>query len=385
MPDPTGKPSLPARSLPARLKTRRWPRATGPTGSWTVHATVDEPTELLCAFVAHYKALGASCIWLALDQPRADQIAVLGSIPGVRLTLCTRGYWLRNRGYRPSLHVSRQYVNANRAYRQAETQWFLECDADEFLYPDRRMADLLIATPDDVPFLRFAMAERIFDRSQPPVSVFDGLFRTSLRDRPGLIKGIYGDLSPYMPGGMTGHTVGKSITRTGLSAWIWLHCPIPPFTKPSNPAVHAMVRDAGFCPDARMIHFDGMTPFHWRLKLLRKILVGRTDVAHALQHNNPKRGAGREAQIAALHAARSDPAALSALDGLQILTPEVIARLAKAGTIIDRGPDIVGQTRALFPDQPLDFSVEQFDQRLAVLYADSIQKLGLRPVSFDLA
>lgn len=346
-----------------------------------MHATVDEPTELLCAFVAHYKALGADVIWLALDNPRADQVAILGAIPGVRLTLCTRAYWLGVRGYRPRLHVSRQYANANRAYRQSKTNWFLECDADEFLVPDRPLSDLLRATPAEVQFLRFPMAERIFDRDQPPASVFDGVFRTTLRHRPGLITRIYGDLAPMLPAGMTGHAVGKSITRTGLSARLWIHHPVPPLSKPSDPAVRAMVQAAGFTDAARMLHFDGMTPFHWRLKLLRKLLVGRGPVDQALRHNTRKRGAGREAQIAALFAARSDPSALAALEGLQILPPAAIAQLAKAGTIIDTRPDLTGQARDLFPDQTLDFSVAHFDARLVTLYADIIARLGLAPIT----
>jgi hypothetical protein len=364
---------------PARLRPRLWSRGRS-GGTWTVHATVDEPTELLCAFVAHYKALGADVIWLALDQPRADQVAILGSIPGVRLTLCTRAYWLGLRGYRPRLHVSRQYANANRAYRQTATDWFLECDADEFLVPDHPLSDLLTAIPAEEQFLRFAMAERIFVRDQPPASVFDGVFRTAMRHRPGLIARVYGDLAPMIPAGMTGHVIGKSITRTGLRARLWIHHPVPPWSKPSDPAVRAMVQAARISDAARVFHFDGMTPFHWRLKLLRKLLVGRGPVDQALKHNTRKRGQGRAAQIDALFAARTDPAALAALDGLQILPPAAIAQLAKAGTIIDTCPDLARQACDLFPDQGLDFSVAHFDQRLATLYADSIARLGLGPV-----
>jgi hypothetical protein len=367
---------------PARLRVRRrwpWSPSLGTGQTWTVHATVDEPTELLCAFVAHYKALGATQIWLALDRPRAEQIAILGSVPGVRLTLCTRGYWLRHRGYRPALHVSRQYVNATHAYRQAKTDWFLECDADEFLLPSRPMNEVLGATPAKVPFLRLPMAERVFEQESPPITIFDGRFRTPLRNRPRLLRHIYGDLVSMVPAGMTGHSVGKSITRTGLSAWIWLHTPIPPFTKPSRPEVQAMVKAAGFTDSARLLHFDGMTPFHWRLKLMRKLLVGRSGVSNALRHNTRKRGEGREKQIAAVFEARMNARAMDRLDALQMLSPEALARLHDAGTILPDGPDLIGQATALFPDVPLDFSASHFDAQLAILYADSIATLGLSP------
>jgi hypothetical protein len=363
---------------PARLRAIPFLRPRAAPGSWTVHATVDEPTSLLLAFIAHYQALGADQVWLALDNPRPDQVAALSAIPGVRLTQCTRGYWLRTRGYRPKLHVVRQAVNATRAYRRCRSSWFLECDADEFLWPDVDFGGLLAKVPADRPFVRLAMAERVFARRSPPQTVFDGLFRLPLYNRPGVVNRVYGDMAPLLNAGITGHTYGKSLTRTGLAAFIWVHHPLSPWYKLNFAPTRAMVAATPRMDGAVLLHFDGMTPFHWRLKLLRKLLVGNTPVSDALVHNSPKREKSRQAQIAAAFAARLDPDALAALDRLQILPAPAIARLREAGGIADLNPSIVATTARRFPDQMPDLSVAAFDRALAILHADSISRLGLQ-------
>jgi hypothetical protein len=364
--------------VPARL--RRLPgflRPRAASGTWTVHATVHEPLPLLLAFVAHYQALGATEVWLALDEPQADQVAVLRAIPGVRLTLCTRAYWLRQRGYRPALHVVRQAVNASRAYFRCRNAWFFECDADEFLWPEGEFAGLLADQESDTLFVRIPMAERFQARDNPPKSIFDGLFRLPLRRQGALLSQVYGDLAPMLGAGLSGHFHGKAATRTGLITNIWVHHPIPIRTKPSFPAVRAMLATAPWLRSARLLHFDGMTPFHWRLKLLRKILVGSTPVDQALIHNVDKRGVARQAQIAAAFGARQDVAALQALDGLYTLPQAAIGKLRAAGGILDISPDIAGLALQRFGHLRPDFSIAGFDRDLATRFADSIARLGL--------
>lgn len=346
--------------------------------SWSVCSTVAEPPELLCAFAAHYLALGAQEVHLFLDAPDDTTVEMLSKIDGVRLTLCTEKYWLETNGKRPPGHLMRQIKNANRGYAQCTTDWFFFCDADEFLVSKTDVAHALSEVPAEIAFCRPQMAERIFEADQPQVGLFDGLIRKMLPPHPALIREIYGDLAEMTTRGLTGHVIGKSFVRTGQADLrIRIHFPVPR----DGAQEEAMRREGSlkpgpFLPESWLVHFDGMTSLHWQLKLLRFYL----DYAPLLEADKKgvftKRTAARSRQLNALYESRGDKAALNRLIGLIKLEPAVLAKLAAADGLLDLDCDPATEARALF-GSALTLSVTDFDATLRVRYGKLIEDYEL--------
>ncbi len=344
----------------------------GRRGSWSVHATVDEPIELLCAFVAHYLALGADEVILYLDAPEPAQVAVLGSVPRVRIVECGDDYWSKCRTSkfrRPDAHVERQRINADAAYRRCRSRWFLFCDADEYLAllpsdttAETSVAAILERADTAGKFLRVGVRERIFERDAPTRSIFSDLFRAPMQGPQALFDRIYGDMATFLHSGLTGHLVGKSFVRTGLLVRIWQHEPVPRGIGSRFAQFVAAYRQVPFVDGMSLLHFDGLTPYHYRLKLLRKVMrdLARPD----LLLGNEGRGRGRRKQIAAVFDGRGDPDATAMLDRLQMLEPEQIEMLAHAGALLRHDLHIEEAARALFAQASLDFDPSAFDARL---------------------
>lgn len=144
--------------------------------SWVVHSTVDEPIELLSAFVAHYLAIGASEIHLCLDRRNEEALDVLGPLKEVKITICDEAYWSASeRGQRPISQADRQVTNLRRAYNSSKHDWLLFCDADEFLYIDpffKNVAHLLDSFSDTTNFHLFPPRRKILQARQQPQKYF---------------------------------------------------------------------------------------------------------------------------------------------------------------------------------------------------------------------
>ncbi|WP_415918900.1 glycosyltransferase family 2 protein [Tateyamaria sp. SN6-1] len=339
------------------------------SGSWSVTATVAEPPELLCAFAAHYLDLGAEEVHLFLDNPDQPGVDMLEAMDGVRVTLCTPRHWQKlNRG-RPDRHIMRQLKNANAAYAQCRSEWFLFCDADEFVVSKPPIQDLLAALPATVVHTRVPVVERVFRSETAPAHLFDGVFRTQLRGQAEVLEDVYGDMANLTTRGLTGHVVGKSFVRAGRKDQrIRIHFPVP-----FDPSEEARQRDAGTLkpgPDfegAWLVHFDGMTPLHWLLKLMRKS-TGRMQFK--------KRTPARSRQLNAIYDALGDGAALARFEQLISLDPAQRARLDAAGGILDIALDPrLAVERHL--GQRLPFDAASFDAGLRTQHAALIAEHGL--------
>jgi hypothetical protein len=374
--------------------------------SWEVHATVDEPVELLCAFVAHYRALGAARVHLALDRPTEETVESLRRIDGVRLTLCDAGHWRRlAQGRRPDNPVRRQILNAGAAYRETACDWFLFCDADEFVHACRPIGEILGGLPRDAPLARLRVAERAFLSEPPPTTIFEGAFRLQAGlvwppprpagaaklgrlarrvldrltggPRAGLAA-VYGDGRTALlnDAGLLGHGAGKSFTRRGQALAIGIHHPLPE---------GRAGEDRGFLDEpawrrhleaAVLLHFDGLTVLHWQLKLLRKY-AAHPAAGIGAEPGLGRRTEARKAQIRAVHAARGDAAALARLmDGLVVLSPAQAAALVRARLAAAIDPGIAAAVaRAYGPAAP-DLSPAAFDRRLRGQHAELIARMG---------
>jgi len=372
--------------------------------SWEVHATVDEPPELLVAFVAHYLGLGATRVHLALDRPTAEVTAALGGIGRVRLTPCDGAHWRRlGQARRPANPVRRQIFNAGDAYRATTCEWFLSCDGDEFVHALRPVGALLAEVPAAAPIVRLRVAERAFLAAPPPATVFDGIFRLQRgfdwppapgpggrlarfgrRLRTVLGGGMRARLAAvYGPAragflndaGLLGHGAGKSFTRAGLPLAIGTHYPLPAGQATDDRSFLARPEWRHHLAEAVLLHFDGMTPLHWQLKLLRKF-EAHPDAAGG-EPGLGRRTEARKAQIRAVHAARGDAAALARLlEGLVVLSPAQASTLVRAGFAAAIAPGIAGAVaRALGAGAP-DLGPAAFDRRLRAQHAELIARTG---------
>lgn len=263
----------------------------------------------------------------------------------------------------------RQLKNANAAYAKCRSAWFLFCDADEFFVSDKAVSDLLRAVPDTVLHTRVPVVERVFQAERGQAHLFDGMFRKQLRRQPNTLKAVYGDMAHLTTRGLTGHVVGKSFVRAGRSDQrIRIHFPVP-----RDPDEEARQRAGGQIkpgPDLEggwLVHFDGMTPLHWMLKLMRKS-KGRMEFK--------RRTPARSRQLNAIYDALGDPEALKQFRKLIALDAEGLERLAAAGGLLHIELDPRQSVKRRL-GRNLPFDVSTFDARLQTQYADIISAHGL--------
>lgn len=345
---------------------------------WIVHATVDEPAPLVCAFVAHHIALGAALVDLYLDRPAPAIVALLGHLPRVRLTLCDAAHWqAAGQAERPPSHVTRQLLNLQLAHQRMEQDWMLFCDADEFLVAPGGFAETLAQLPQEVRFARISVVERVQQAQVPQQGIFDGIFRRPLPD-PAQVVQIYGPAAAALLNkGLSGHAIGKSVLRRDIGKLRHgIHHPRPP---------HWDARKRGYLlhhpgwdiclPDVAIAHFDGLTPLQFLLKLLLKH-VSVQGLAPGVAGGVPNRSPGRVAQIAAVAASCSDPQALRALQDLLWLPPETETALRQIHGIAEIALDPAAAAVQLLPQAGLDFRAPAFDASLRQQHAALIAATG---------
>lgn len=324
------------------------------TASWAVVATVDEPAPLVAAFAAHHLNEGAASVHLFLDSPDPETEALLRGLPGCHVTLCDASHWQGpGGGRRPRRHPMRQIVNANLAYQACRADWLVHCDADEFIRDGRAMAQELAQAPQDCLHMRLKVAERALRADQPQQGIFDGIFRLPRRVEPWMMEPIYRDLTPFFTKGLTGHTSGKAVVRTGQGLQLSIHEP-----EGRIPALPLRT--------TRLLHFDGPTALSLCIKLLRR-------AAEPPRPGKSRHPPGRQAQIARTSALLHDPEALTAfVTALRGVTPDQIEMLAMFD-LIDTTP-FHPNLGAL----ALDLAPPRFDAILRQRQAAFLDEIGIR-------
>lgn len=307
--------------------------------TWAIVATVDEPAQLVVAFVAHHLAIGASEIHLFLDRPCEETQTLLAGFRACHVTVCTEAHWQAALGRRPHLHTRRQNVNANLAYQICKADWILHCDADEFVRDGAALGEELLRFGHNDLHLRLAVAERVQPRDEPQVGIFDGIFRLAGRLDFDVMDQIYHPLTLFFDRGLTGHPTGKALVRTGRGLKLAIH-------QPEGDIPARRIRQT------RLLHFDGLTQFHYLLKLLRR-------ACEKEYAKTPRHKPGRLAQLTAIKENLGDAAfCLEIVSGLKNITPEQCVQLQAHGLIEERrfGPQLGGVQ--------LDLSVAAFDRVL---------------------
>ncbi|WP_137699670.1 glycosyltransferase family 2 protein [Marimonas lutisalis] len=326
------------------------------TPSWGIVMTAREPGDLVLANVAYHLGLGASEAHVYLDDPVDPAAARLRGLSGVTLTLCDAAHWASLARGRPEGQNRRQGLNATQAYRRAGVDWLIHLDADEFLRPRGDFLAELAAFPRGFGYLSVPPAERVQDPGAMQATIFDGGFRRPARVPPRLHRALYGPAAAYLEGGMSSHTTGKAFTPTGYDYNIRIHRPRAAGQDklPAHSALRAHT--------VELLHFDGLTPLHWLVKLLR---YGEQDEATLAQMN----AAHRLRQIAEC-LETTDPAAARALhDRVQGFDGETLARLRALGLYDDTPFDPAPVIARVLPDVPPDLTAQGFDAALRRAYA----------------
>jgi len=349
-----------------------------PAATWSVVSTVAEPPSLLLAFAAHYLSIGASEVHLFLDDPGQPGIELLKAMPGVRLTICDAAYWKTSGKKRPPRQEGRQIHNANVAYSEARSDWLFFCDADEYLLPVQPVGKLLGQLPETVIQCRPHMSERMFGPG-PQDSLFAGQIKRPIPTKVAALSEAFGPLAPFTTGGLLGHVIGKSFTRTGRSdIRIKIHMAVP-----KDPAVEMRMRKMKrLRPGPQLdglwlVHYDGLTPLHWKLKLLRYAMEYRDLLNDGVEAPFAARPPARLRQIRHVYDRLDTQYDLS--DLMPLLQPHdaAVDRLRAAGGLLDLPFDPVAAAMERGVIHGLDFSAAEFDAVLRQRKAAEVDRYGL--------
>ncbi len=267
--------------------------------SWDVVATVDEPAALVIAFAAHHLHLGAQKVHLFLDRPNPEAQAALAGQERVNITVCDKDYW-KQQGRRPKLHVGRQRKNASLVFQSCGADWLLSLDCDEYLRSGAALESDLAGQGSAVDFMRIPVAERVMPPDVVQTGIFDGVFRRPIYMYGQIGADLFGADAGYYKRGLTGHTIGKSAFRVGRDLDINIHGPTPRL--PARPDYRPT---SGQAEQAELLHFDGMTEWHYAQKLIRR-------AAEPVTAGPTRHGEARDAQIAEVAANAGDMGAVMA-------------------------------------------------------------------------
>lgn len=184
---------------------------------WGIVCTAKAGAREVLNFCAHHLDAGASEIHLFLDDPDPEIEALLAGAPEIRVTQCDAAYWKMRRPreahQRPKAHQSRQFANANWAYRHAQVDWIAHIDIDEFIHNAKALGKTLDALDEDTHTARLRPAEALAGSGQPKH------FKTAAQDwrvRRSDTAAIWPDWAAHLNGGFLSHLAGKLFVRTGL-------------------------------------------------------------------------------------------------------------------------------------------------------------------------
>lgn len=181
---------------------------------WGIVSTIKAPTGDILRFAAWHLEQGAHRLYIYLDDPESAAFAPLKAHPKIRVRRCDDTWWEKQVGRRPVKHQVRQTSNATHAYaRPAEVDWLVHIDVDEFLLPDRSIAECLALQSPDTLTLRVRPSEALSGHTH----AFKA-FMPPGRDRAEIVARLYPSFGPHLRGGFVSHTAGKLFVRTGLGA-----------------------------------------------------------------------------------------------------------------------------------------------------------------------
>lgn len=184
-----------------------------PRSRLTVSAILREPPEAVLRFVAWYLTQDADRIVLCFEDPDDPSIEMLDGVERVECIRCTPDFWQQLGLDSNARFTLRQNHAMAYVYRSVAAGWFLNVDCDELVHLDgRTLAEEVERQPDEFRAIRIAPVERLRTPGHEG-QVFRRLMLPMAQHR------AYGDTRAgiALKFGLTGHYLGKSVTRSGQS------------------------------------------------------------------------------------------------------------------------------------------------------------------------
>ncbi|WP_420586914.1 glycosyltransferase family 2 protein [Ruegeria sp.] len=179
--------------------------------TWGIVSTVRGSAPDILRFVAYHLDLGVDRIYIFLDEPNPKAFDALNQHPKVVVRICDDRFWAFRQRERPEQHQTRQTANASFTYRKATEDWLAHIDVDEFLWPDRPIAEQLSEVPDHIPGVRVRPVESMAGGEDKFKA-----YIPSGADRDGIVQALYPNYGAFVLGGFFSHIQGKILVRTGL-------------------------------------------------------------------------------------------------------------------------------------------------------------------------
>lgn len=281
--------------------------------SFCVVSVVNEPEHILRRFVGWYLAQGAARVVLYFDDPAHPALPVLAALPRVETVPCTPDFW-ESLGDSPDTRfTARQNSALTHGYHRATEDWVLVVDADELVWREAGIADLLAAQPADTRSLMITPAEYALTGG-------DGAtFRLPISRRT--VNEVYGDHADIFRKrlGLIGHATGKAAHRAGQTdIRLRQHWAV----MPDGAAVPYSI--AGPAEGAYLLHYLSPDYQSWRAKLDWRL-------ASSGYH------AGIHAMVETLRQQEADPEAAyrRLFDVMHRLDPPLVDRLRAAGGLLE--------------------------------------------------
>ncbi|EBA08753.1 glycosyltransferase family 2 protein [Sagittula stellata] len=184
--------------------------------TWGTVSTVKAPLDAIQRFAAWHLEQGAHRVYLYLDEDVPETLAALKAHPRIRALHTDAAYWEKRKG-RPKKHQVRQSLNARHCNnRKAEVDWLAHIDVDEFLLPERPVAEVLADLPDSALCARVRPVEALAQGTGTAEgeTAFKA-FHLDQRARQRAAEDCFPTYGPHLSGGFLSHVAGKLFFRAG--------------------------------------------------------------------------------------------------------------------------------------------------------------------------
>ncbi|WP_459429643.1 glycosyltransferase family 2 protein [Roseivivax sp.] len=318
-------------AVPARAKG-----LTADSMRWGVVATIRPEPQAALRFAAHHLELGAAKVLIYLDTPAPELAETLTRDPRVQVTTCDAAYWEAVGKPRMEAHQLRQVWNATRSLRaEAEDlDWLAHIDLDELLLPDRPVAQCLAEVPPEAAFARLTPAEALAVAEDQSPRAFK-LTHSAAGVQKAELQEVYPTFGLHLPGGFLSHTSGKVFARTGI-----------PDTRLGIHALKhrgAEVSNQAELPGLRLGHLHAPSWEVFRAHLDFRLARG----SYAKQSERPE-VMGIADILRLLQEDEGEPGLRAFFDEVCRDTPELRARLAARGMLVDFPLDLDGAVARVF-------------------------------------
>lgn len=308
--------------------------------TWGIVSTIKAPTKEVLSFVAYHLSLGASHIFIYLDDSNAITAELLQSHPNVTAILTDESYWEALGKKRPVKHQVRQTRNATHCYAACPTvDWLAHIDVDEFLVFTKPIEPMLKNASKDV--LRVDPFESLCQENRTNDLVY---CKAKLPNGPAgdaLAQDIYPMFGAFFKSAFVSHTAGKIFVRTGLpDIEIRIH---RAFDGNKNPLGDAHL------PDAELCHLHVQSWEKW-LKIMKFRLTKGSYRAELEQSISVMSGRMSRHNLFSALTAEGNNDLRTFFEEVCLATPQLLEKLESNGMLRAYNLDLGSHLKKHFPN-----------------------------------